>query len=280
MANEVAVGAGSGAVAGVGVGTAIMPGWGTVIGGVAGGAIGGLGGYAQMQKRLSDDRALAGQRAAIKREVGRRQKTVGSVRKTFGDLWSMEKDRRGDIAGATKRHGELAGAVENEASAVRDFGTLDTAQGASSAAAGVRGASLNRGLLGSSLNQSAREQLLAGYAGGLGNVAAATEDSRQGSWDALKDRQLGMEGLATPGADIGNLLRSSEAASAIAGARKQIPVTYFGNLLNTGIGVADAGARAEAQGGVGLRALMPGLGAKKTAVGNTASGATTSGGRP
>jgi hypothetical protein len=143
------------------------------------------------------------------------------------------------------------------------------------AAAAVRGTTLDRGLMGSSLDESARKSLLAQYAGGRAAVANAAEGTRQGGWDQLKSSQLGLEGSALSGQRMGGVLGSMTQSSQIAGARAQLPYTTFGNLLNTGLGLARQGAIAGEQGGQGFGAFMPRLAStqSKTQGGVTSKGA-------
>jgi hypothetical protein len=174
------------------------------------------------------------------------------------------------------RHGELAGGIEQQAGAVRDAGQVNLTGNAQQAAVANRGSIASRGLMGSSLADSAKQGLLAQYAGGRANVAQAAENTRQSGWDALANRQQQMEALAQGGGNLSNTMAAQQGASAIAGARQQIPYATFGNLLNTGMGIFQQGAMAEAKGGAGFGALgLPDVGVRGKQ--NAATGGQTSG---
>lgn len=298
-AGTVAMGAGTGAASGAAMGAMVGGPVGALVGGGVGMIAGGIGGLGQAKADKAAKAALEAQQNQIRNEMRRRAQGVGKTRETFGDVWSFANK---DINAANKmktggefydpqdpskfqslkktvtRHGEIAGGVESQADAVRDAGQQQLTGGAQQAAVANRASIANRGLMGSSLADSAKQQLLAQYAGGRANVAGATEGARQGGWDAVRGQQMQMEGMANAGANIAPNQAATGAASAIAGARAQMPVAMFGNLLNTGLGVFQQGALAEAQGGQGLAALgLPKLGVGPGSQ-NQAQGAFTSGG--
>jgi hypothetical protein len=225
------------------IGTAILPGFGTV----AGGAIG---------------KALGRKKGRVETPYDKRRQDAAFYQKRDKTL---------------QAHSSIAGGIERRADAVRDAGSADLTAGAQQAAVAQRGASLSRGLMGSSLDESARRHLLTTYAGGRSNVAAAAEGSRVAGWQGIRSRQAQLEAAARGGQRLGSVLSRTNVAGEVAGARAQLPYTVFGNLLNTGIGIADMGLRAGAQGGQGFDAFRLGLpGAGK---GDQAAGATTSRGR-
>ena len=279
---NIGMGVGSGAASGALMGTMIMPGVGTAVGAVAGGLMGALGGMGQNSAAKAQRAALEAQKRAQEAEMRRRAQGVAGAREAFGDVWSFGKptgdydpSKFQDLNKTIMRHGQLAGGIESQAQAVRDAGTSQLTGAGQQAAVAQRGASLDRGLLGSSLDESARKMLLSQYAANRSGVAQATEAAREGGWGAMKGQQAAFESAARGGADISGQMRSLSTASQIAGARSQMPYIAFGNLLNTGMGVLDAGARGEASGGRGLTALgLPRLGL--AGVGDRAGGATTS----
>lgn len=264
--NEMAGSIGGGAAQGAALGTMVAPGFGTLVGAGVG-AIGGLvGGMASKKAKKAKEAAIAEEEAAMRREMVRRGEGVAAVRQQFGDIASMGQHFNGGVGpgaaidpsrfqDANKTllaHSQIAGGIENEAGAVRDAGTqqlTDTAQGSK---AQVEGSLASRGLLGSSLDTSAKQMLLSQYAGGRADVAGGTEAVRQGGWDVNKNTQMAFEDVANQGSNVGDLLRSTGQTSAIQGATGQIPYTLFGNLLNTGLGVATNATAASAQGGSGL----------------------------
>ncbi len=174
-------------------------------------------------------------------------------------------------------HSGIAGGIERRADAVRDAGMADLTGGAQQAAVAQRAASASRGLLGSSLDESARKMLLAQYSGGRASVASAAEGTREAGWQGVRSRQRQLEGAAMGGQRMNSVLGRTSVASEIAGARAQLPVTFFGNLLNSGLGIADMGLRAGAQGGQGFDAFR--LGLPGSGKGDQAAGATTSKGK-
>jgi hypothetical protein len=174
---------------------------------------------------------------------------------------------------------QLAGGIEDSASATRDAGTAQLTSGAQGATASLKGSLADNGLLGSSIGDSAKQALLAQFAGGRGNVAAAVEDTRQSGWDSLKTSQLGFERSVRGGSDISGQLQGLQRANLIGGAKASMPYTMFGNLINTGAGLLSQGAVAEAQGGQGVAALgLPKLGVGPGKA-NTPTGGSMSGGR-
>lgn len=233
--------AGTGALIGAGIGGAVSLGMGATAGGALGAA------------------------------MGRKRRTAQAYGNNQAEIDAYNARKNATIL----RHGQLAGGIESNAQAVRDAGMSQLAGAGQQAAVAQRGASLDRGLLGSSLDESARKMLLAQYAANRAGVAQATEDARDSGWRALKQQQAMFENAARGGSDISAQMRSLATAGQIAGARAQMPYIAFGNLLNTGMGVLDAGARSEAAGGRGLTALgLPRLGL--AGAGDRASGATTS----
>ena len=231
----------------------------------------GIGGAATMGMGATAGAALGG-------ALGRRNKHGG----TFTPYDSRRQDASywQNLQKTVDTHGQIAGGIESNANAVRDAGQQQLTGAAQQANVQNKGNIIERGLLGSSLGDSAKQNLLAQYAGGQANVAAGTEAARQGGWDANKALQQQYESMARGGSDISGQLRAQSQAGQIAGAGAQMPYTMFGNLLNTGVGLIDSGARAEAQGGMGLQALgLPSLGVgSRAGQNNRAAGAVTSGG--
>jgi hypothetical protein len=296
---EIGGGAAGGAASGAMMGAMVGGPIGAVAGGVIGLGVGALGGMGQRKARKAQEAAIRAQQDMVRQEMGRRAQGVGAARETFGDVWSFAN---GDINSQNRlktsgewydqqdpskfqsldktvmRHGQLAGSIESQAGAVREAGQTDLTGAAQRAGTLNRASMLNRGLMGSSLGDSAKQQLLAQYAGGRANLAGAVEGTRQAAWGGLRDRQAQFEAMAQGGQRITNQQMAGANASAIAGARSQMPIATFGNLLNTGLGVFQAGAMAEAQGGQGLAALgLPQLGIGPGAQ-NKASGVFQSGG--
>lgn len=278
MPDEVLMGAGSGAATGAAMGTMVLPGWGTAIGGVVGGAAGALGGLGAKSQRKSQEKALKAQQAAVNAEIQARNKDIGTTRAAFGDVWRLGQGAPGafqDRATTIARNSQIAGGIESQASAVRDAADASLNEQAQQAAVQAKAASLNRGLIGSSLDESSRKMLLSEFAGGRAGVADAAEATRQGGWQNVQGQQAQMEALAAGGQRMGDLLASTKLKSEIAGANAQIPVTTFGNLLNTGINVTNAGLVNGAQGSQGFNAFrLPGLANFSTK--SVAQGASTS----
>jgi hypothetical protein len=279
---NIGTGVGAGAASGALMGTMIAPGVGTAVGAVAGGLMGAMGAMGQNSAAKAQRAALEAQKRAMEAEMRRRATGVANAREAFGDVWSFGKptgdydpSKFQNLDKTIMRHGQLAGGIESNAQAVRDAGTSQLTGAGQQAAVAQRGASLDRGLLGSSLDESARKMLLSQYAANRSGVAQATEGARQGGWDAVKGQQQAFESAARGGSDITGQMRSISTASQIAGARSQMPYIMFGNLLSSGMGVLDAGARSEAGGGRGFTALgLPKLGlagAPDRAVGATTS---------
>jgi len=234
-----------GALLGAALGTAALGGLGGGIGAVAGGLFG--------RKRKRDATPYGNNQAEI-------------------------DAHRARVRAAILRHGQIAGNIESNAQVVRDAGMAQLTGEGQRAAVAQRAASLSRGLLGSSLDDSARRALLSQYAANRANVAQATEAARRSGWGAMRGQQQAFEAAARSGADINAQLQRMSVASQIAGARAQMPYVAFGNLLNSGIALLDAGMRTEAAGGRGLTALgLPRLGVGRG--GDKPSGVAVSQGR-
>jgi hypothetical protein len=179
----------------------------------------------------------------------------------YGNNQAEIDAHRARVQAAILRHGQIAGNIESNAQAVRDAGMAQLTGAGQQAAVAQRAASVSRGLLGSSLDDSARRTLLGQYAANRANVTQATEAARQSGWDAVRGQQHAFEAAARGGADVNSQLQRLSVASQIAGARAQMPYITFGNLLNSGMALLDAGMRSEAAGGRGLTALgLPRLG--------------------
>lgn len=278
MPDEVLMGAGSGAATGAGMGAMVGGPWGAAIGGVVGGVAGGISGLGAKSQRKSQEKALKAQQRAIEAEIAARNKDIGTTRAAFGDVWRLGQGAPGtfqDRATTIARNSQIAGGIESQASAVRDAADASLNEQAQQAAVQAKAASLNRGLLGSSLDESSRKLLLSQFAGGRASVADAAEAAREGGWQSVQSKQAQMEALAAGGQRMDSVLSGTKIKSEIAGANAQIPVTTFGNLLNTGINVANAGLLSGAQGGQGFNAFrLPGLANVSTK--NVAQGASTS----
>lgn len=279
---EVGMGALGGAASGAMMGAMVGGPVGAVAGGVIGLGVGALGGVGQSKARKAQEAAIRAQQEMVRAEMGRRAQGVAKARETFGDVWSFankdinaknkfqtsgewydqqDPSKFQNLGKTITRHGEIAGGIESQAGVVREAGQQQLGDSAQQAAVANRASMANRGLMGSSLGESAKQALLAQYAGNRANLAAGVEATRQGGWDAIRSRQAQFENMAQGGQRITGQQMAGANASAIAGARAQMPVATFGNLLNTGLGVFQAGALAEAQGGAGLSALgLPKLG--------------------
>jgi hypothetical protein len=244
--------------------------WGGTGGGTGGGAIrgaaigAGVGGAVSMGMGASIGASLGA-------SMGGKKKASQAYGNNQADIDAFRARQSATIA----RHGQLAGGIESNATAVRDAGAAQLTGAGQQAAVAQRGASLDRGLMGSSLDESARKALLGQFVAGRSNVAQAAESARQGGWDALKSGQNQFEAIARGGSDITGQMRGISTANQLAGARAQMPYALFGNLLSSGMGVFGAGARSEAAGGAGFSALgLPKLGLGAT--GNKPIGASVS----
>lgn len=278
MADPILVGAGTGAASGAAMGGMVGGPWGALAGGVIGGLAGGIGGAGQKDAAKKAKRAQQAQEAAMAAEIRRREQGVALARQQFGDVWNMGKHQ--DLNATVLRHGQLAGGIEDRAVAVRDAGTANLTGAGQQAAVQQRAASLDRGLLGSSLDESARKVLLGQFAGNRAGVAQATEGAREAGWGAARTAQAGFEAAARGGQDITGQLRALSTAGQIDAERGQLPYVAFSNLLNNGIGILDAGARSEAAGGKGISAFgLPKLGLARAGLagaGDKPSGAAVS----
>lgn len=259
MANELLVGTGTGAASGALMGAPLGP-WGALVGGLIGAGAGALGGMGQKKANKNAKNALKQQQAVIQGEIHARNQDVGAVRAKFGDVGGLKTaPTTGQSAVQTlQNHGDLAGGIEGQATATRDAGLQQLTGAGQQAAASQRGISLSRGLMGSSLDESARQVLLSQYAGGRSDVATATEGVRDAGWQGVQRQQLGLEDKALGGQRMGGILEAMRQDSQIAGARAQMPYTEFGNLLSTGLGLARAGAVAGEEGSSGGKAFIPG----------------------
>ena len=284
-------GAAQGAMTGAMMGGAMGNGPGAVAGAAVGLGMGLLAGRGAKKAKAAQEEAIRVQQEQIRAEMTRRGQAVGATRQQFGDVWSMgQKFNGGAGPGAAvdpsqfqdknktlQSHAMIAGGIEDNAAAVRDMSSQQLTGGAQAAQVAGTASVLNRGLLGSSLDEANKAQLLAQYAGGRANIAGATEDTRDAGNQAVKQQQLGMESMANQGGDIGNILRSTGQASAIQGAMGQMAPTAFGNLLNAGMGYATSAAAASAKGSAGFDAFgLPSL-TNKFAPRNRAAGGSTSG---
>ena len=298
MPDEILMGAGSGAASGAAMGSMVLPGWGTAIGAGVGALAGGIAGAGQKSQRKAQEKQLKAQQKAIFEEITARNKDVGATRAAFGDVWSLGRTDGGadavtknslgdwgsqlqtpsafqDRAQTLLRHSQIAGGIDSQADAVRDAASSTLNEDAQRAAVATRAASLNRGLIGSSLDEGARKLLLSQFAGGRAQAADAGEQATEAGWQGIRSKQAQLEAQAAGGQRMGSLLASTNLKSEIAGANAQIPVTTFGNLLNTGINLTNAGVLSGAQGGQGFNAFrLPGL--ANTSTKNVAQGASTS----
>lgn len=256
--------------------------------GMAVGALGGaLGGMGQDAAAKAQQAAIEAQQRAIAQEMKQRAKGVGATRAQFGDInaWGQKfnggsgfaaaKDpsKYQDLGTTLQNRSAIAGGIQGNVEATTAAGKVDLTGAAQQGAASIRQASASRGLLGSSLDTSAKQHLLGQYAGGKANLAGAADATRQAGWGAIQGQQAAFENAAQRGANISGQLGALSNAGAIAGARGQQPAVFGANLINTGMGIANYGALAQANGGQGVQALgLP----KMNLPGNKVAGASTS----
>jgi hypothetical protein len=265
MSGSLVGGAGSGAAAGAQVGGP----WGAAIGGVAGLGMGFLGGSAAQKAQQAQKKALALQEAAQRAEMQRRAQGVGAARTAFGDVAdfgqsfysgsgagaAQDPSKFQDLKATELAHAQISGGIEDQASAVRDAGMQGLTTGAQQAKVAMNASTSQRGLMGSSLTDAAKQQLLGQYVSGRGDVAGAVAGTRQSGAQNITQMRQGFESAANAGDTISGQVASIGKQGAIESAKSQIPYTMFGNLLNTGIGTLNQGMQASAQGGAGVSAL-------------------------
>jgi hypothetical protein len=275
MSQSTGMGMATGALTGAAMGTMVMPGIGTAVGAVAGGALGAFQGSQQNKAAKAAAAQARRQQRMIDREIERRKKNVGRVQEQSGDVDSTVM-AGGNVDKAVRNRSMLGGAIEGNVSAVRDAGMLGVTEGAAKVSQDTNASLSERGLVGSSLDASAKEAVLGNYLGGRADVAGAAEQTRQGGWDAIKANQLQMENaIRTGGANIGGTLVAQTALGATQQAQAGIPGQVAGNVLtNAGsmIGAYQVGEAGRAP------ASLPGLGTgggKGTATGANVSTPTT-----
>lgn len=284
----VGAGAASGAASGAAMGSMMGPGYGTLVGGIIGGIGGAIGGMGQASAAKAQAEALQAQREAIRAEQIAKAKGIGAAREKFGDVsqWGQKFTSVGDqytrahdpskfqdIGKTLANRSAIAGGVEQQVGAMRDASRQGITNATQQGAAGMRASLAGRGLFGSSLDVSAKQNLLAQYGGARSQLAGAAEGVRQSSYGAVKATQNAFEGAAQSGGNIQNQLNALSTASSIASARGQQGAAFGANLINAGMGVANYGALAQANGGVGVQAFgLP----KMNLPGNKVAGATTS----
>jgi hypothetical protein len=267
VADAVLMGAGTGAMSGAMMGGMMGGVPGAVVGGVAGGAMGALGGMGQQKADDAAQKALKAQQAAILAEMQRRANGVGKARQTFGDI-----NNRGKVAGLNtnqnlgktlEARSQIQGNIDQGAHAVRDLGMQGITDTAQQTGAGIRQASASRGLMGSSLDASAKQSLLSGYTNARSGLAGAVDATRQAGWNGIQGQQQAFE-AAAGGGNINPQMGSISTAGMAAGAQGQMGATMAGNMLGQGIGLLNYGALAEANGGQGIQAMgLPSLGLTK-----------------
>ncbi len=268
--DEVAGGAVGGAASGAAMGAMVGGPVGAVIGGGVGLLAGGISGMGAKKSRKAQEAAMRAQMELIHQQQVQRAKGIAKARDTFGDVWSLSDKGKGgddtsvryhrDAALALANRGNLTGAIESEASAARDTGEAALSGQAQEQAKALRGNIATRGLLGSSMDASMREGMLADYGVARANLAGGVEATRAGAWNNIQQRQLSLEGLASGGGNPSAAINATKTQGLIAGARAQMPSVFFGNLINTGVGMLNEGALASAQGGQGMGAIgLPSL---------------------
>jgi len=283
--DPVLMGAGSGAASGAAMGAMLAPGtMGLSIpaGMIIGGAMGALGGMGQKSADKSAADALKAQQEAIAKEMKARAAGIGAARSTFGDINSYGQSFNGgsgfakmrdpskyqDIGKTLQNRSVIQGGIDQQAGAVRDAGRMGITGAAQAAGANTRAVGASRGLMGSSIDQGARQNLLGSYAGARADLAGHVQATKQGGWDAIRGQQNAFEGAAAGGSRIQGQLGSLSALGTISGARAQQPMAAMGNMLNMGLGTLNQGMLAEAQGGQGMQALgMPSMGLAGSGIG-------------
>lgn len=222
---------------------------GTAIGGPLGGVMGAQFGQNQDAQR-AQEKATNQQQAAFAADLAARKQQVGQIGTLFGDINSA-----GDKGKATLAHGQFAGQIEGQAQNVRDISQQGLLAGAQQHNAAIKGALASRGLLGSSLEQSAKQSLLGTYLGGRAATAGATEGTRIGGWNTLTQERQGLQNLALQGGNIMPQIGAMGQASMLGQALRNIPITAFGNQLAIGGQLIGQASMMAAQGGQGLQAF-------------------------
>jgi len=227
----------------------------------------------QTRQKVRQEELVSDQRRFAKNIMKKGEANVGAVRDAYGvipDSITRQSMKNRSFGVALENKARLGGAIENQASAVRDAGMQSLTGGAAVGEAATRGSSASRGLLGSSLDQQARQGLLATYLGGRDKVAAATQASRQGSQAALDQQRMQQEQISTQRGNVSQIMALQGQQGALRQATAAVPYTNFGNFMGNAMSLAADGQRQEAQGAMGLQFLSKtgaSTGAKSTKVG-------------
>lgn len=227
----------------------------------------------QTRQKVRQEELVQDERRFAKNILATGQRNVGAVRDVYGvlpDTINRKSMKYRNLGIALENKARLGGTIENQASAVRDAGMQSLTGGAAVGAAATTGSAASRGLLGSSLDQQARQALLSTYLGGRDKVAAATEASRQGSKAALDQQRMQQEQISTQRGNVSQIMALQGQQGALRQANAVVPYTNFGNFMGGAMSLAADGQRQEAQGALGLKFLSgtgASTGAKSSKVG-------------
>lgn len=277
---------GLGTLGGAGAGAGI----GAMFGGPVGAMIGlGLGSMAggfldqqELQRQQGD--ALAAQQARVAAQNAAQRRNISNVRQIYGTLPDKKPNDQNVKAGAhlnrtLTNRARIGGAINNNASALRDAGGANMAAGANAALAATNASSVSRGLLGSSVEGRGKQALLATYLGGRSNLAAGVEAGRQSQWNALDSARMMQEQGIRAGGSVPASLALRGMSSTLQGAKLMIPSTIFGNMVGDAVSLVGSGLKSAEQGGQGLDFFRAGAGAKSGSAPTNVSATPSSGGK-
>lgn len=225
-------GASGGAAQGAAVGGTFGP-PGAAIGAVAGGVIGGVGGFMQgkaQKKQKQKQKQLVAMQAEMQRqEQARRDQNVATVRDTFGVLPGISEQHRNLDKTLTNRS-QITNTIDQQAGNARDQVLANNVDAAATANNQTTASLAQRGMIGSSVDENARKNVLSDYALGRSNAVGANNAVQSNGWALVNGRRKPLENLASNGMSTSEIMQKSSELNDIKQARIGTEYGIYGKV--------------------------------------------------